>query len=76
MIKNSACRITVGSITYATKAQRALTHAAIYSEIVKLDSQNFGRGCTYGLEFSCSQWENVKLVLQNIGIKPQKFTQL
>lgn len=69
MIKNDVCRITVGSVTYATKAMRALSKAAIYSETVKLDSGNFGKGCTYGLEFSCAQLEGVRAVLKSAGIK-------
>lgn len=66
---NSVCRVSIGSVTYAIKAQKALTVAAIHSEIVKLDSGNFGKGCTYGLEFGCSQLAGVSLVLKNSGIK-------
>lgn len=76
MIKNDVCRVTVGSVTYATKAQRALTNAAIYSETVKLDSGNFGKGCTYGLEFPCVQWENVRTVLASAGIKARDYIRL
>lgn len=76
MIKNGVCRVVVGSVTYATKAQRALTRAAIYSEAVKLDSGNAGRGCTYGLEFPCSQWEGVRTVLQSAGIRARDLTRL
>ncbi len=66
---NSVCRVSVGSVTYAIKAQKALAVAAIHSEVVKLDSGNFGKGCTYGLEFGCSQLMGVKTVLNNLGIK-------
>ena len=76
MIKNDVCRVTVGSITYAAKAQKALATAAIYSETVKLDSGNFGKGCTYGLEFPCTQWEGVRTVLKSAGIKARDFTRL
>ena len=76
MIKNDVCRVTVGSITYAVKAQKALATAAIYSETVKLDSGNFGKGCTYGLEFPCAQREGVRTVLQSAGIKARDFTRL
>ena len=68
--------MTVGSVTYATKAQRALSKAAIYSETIKLDSGGAGRGCTYGLEFSCSQWDNVRTVLASSGIKAHDFIRL
>ena len=69
MMINSTCGVSVGSVTYAIKAQKALAVAAIHSEIVKLDSGNFGKGCTYGLEFGCSQLDGVKTVLKNSGIR-------
>ena len=67
------CTVTLGSITSATRAQRALASAAIYSEIIKLGDDAQGRGCTYGLEFGCSQRENVKTVLANAGIRPRSY---
>ncbi len=69
---NTVCRVSVGSVTYAIKAQKSLAVAAIHSEVVKLDSGNFGKGCTYGLEFGCSQLVGVKTVLNNSGIKYRK----
>ena len=66
---NTVCRVSVGSVTYAIKAQKSLAVAAIHSEVVKLDSGNFGKGCTYGLEFGCSQRANVSAVLGNAGIR-------
>lgn len=69
---NTVCRVSVGSVTYAIKAQKSLAVAAIHSEVVKLDSGNFGKGCTYGLEFGCSQLVGVMTVLNNSGIKYRK----
>ena len=68
MIKNK-CVVSLGSVTVATRAQRALTNAAIYSEIVKLGDDEFGKGCTYGLEFGCPSKGNVKAVLDSAGIR-------
>lgn len=62
------CKLSLGSVTYAEKAMRALAKAAIYSEIVKLDGDR-GHGCVYGLELSCPQLENAKTVLRAAGIK-------
>ena len=76
MIKNERCRISIGTITYTMKAQRALASAAIYSEVAKLDSNSNGKGCTYGLEFPCSQADNVRLVLNNARIKYKNFTNI
>ena len=67
------CTVSIGSVTYAEKAMRALASAAIYSEIIKLDESR-SRGCIYGLEFPCSQAENVKAVLRQAGIKAKSFS--
>ena len=63
------CVVSLGSVTVATRAQRLLAAAALYSEIVKLDDDALGKGCTYGLEFGCSSEGNVKAVLKNAGIR-------
>ena len=65
---NTKCRVSLGSVTYAEKAMRVLARAAIYSEIVKLDSDK-GRGCVYGLELNFAQLENAKTVLRTARIK-------
>ena len=66
------CVVTLGSVTNATRAQRALARAAIYSELIKLGGDAHGKGCTYGLEFGCSQLVGVMTVLNNSGIKYRK----
>lgn len=42
--------ITVGSVTYASKAQRLLSGINIASKIIKIDSSLSPNGCTHGLE--------------------------
>lgn len=74
MIKNK-CIVSLGSITVATRAQRALSGAAIYSEIVKLGDDSQEKGCTYGLEFGCPSKGNVKTVLENAGIRIRGYIQ-
>ena len=70
---NEKCTVSLGSVTYAEKAMRVLARAAIYSEIVKLDEKK-SRGCIYGLEFTCTQVDNVKTVLRQAGIKTKSFS--
>ena len=72
---HNRCVASLGSITSATRAQRALASAAIYSEIIKLGDDAQGKGCTYGLEFGCSQLENVKTVFANAGIRPRDYSE-
>ena len=69
---STKCTVSVGSVTYAEKAMRSLASAAIYSEIIKLDESK-SRGCVYGLEFPCSQLDNVRAVLRQAGIKVKGF---
>jgi hypothetical protein len=65
------CTVSIGSITYASKAQKALSSASIFSEIVKTERSGLS-GCIYGLEFSCSQLNNVRTVLEHAGIRAKR----
>lgn len=67
------CTATFESMTLATKAQHALSHAAIRSEVVKLDSSRAGHGCAWGLEFPCAQEGNVRTILGNAHIPVKKY---
>ncbi len=43
--------ITVGSVTYAIKAKKALAGIGIKSKLIKVDSSKTNKGCEYGIEF-------------------------
>ncbi len=43
--------ITVGSVTYAIKAKKALLGIGIKSKLIKVDSSERELGCEYGVEF-------------------------
>lgn len=62
------CTASVGSMTLAMKAQSALSRAAIRSDVVKLSAAHARRGCTYGLEFSALQLNNVRMILNEARI--------
>ena len=62
-MKFGTCTATFETMTLATKAQHALSHAAIRSEVVKMDSAHSGHGCAWGVEFSCVQEKNVRTIL-------------
>ena len=68
-----SCRAELGTMTYAMRAQRALAAAAIPSTVGKIESSLSGRGCTYGIRFSCQQEKNVRTVLQNARIYPRQW---
>lgn len=72
-MNNLICTASMSSMTYALKAQRALSAAAIPCRIVSLDSSKAKRGCAYGIEFSCAQLENVKTVFKNGRITARHY---
>jgi len=70
-IYNNYCTATLTSLTYAMKAQRALTSAGLYAEVVKLDSEQAKRGCSYGVRYPCEYESKVKEVLREgkLGVR-------
>ena len=70
-IYNTHCTATLASLTYAMKAQKALTVAGLYSEVIKLDSEQAKKGCAYGIKYPCEYESRVKETLesQNIGVR-------
>ena len=70
-IHNNYCTATLASLTYAMKAQKALTVAGLYAEVIKLDSEQAKRGCAYGVRYPCEYESRVKAVLSdgNIGVR-------
>ena len=67
------CRAELVSMTQALKAQRALAASAIPVNVVKIESGSSLRGCSYGIEFSCSQKNNVTSLLNSAGISVRKW---
>lgn len=67
------CYAELGSVTYAMKAQKALSAAAIPSTVVKSESSSSRRGCTYGIRFSCLQENNVRMVLDAARIPVKQW---
>lgn len=69
----SKCRVELGTMTQSIKAQRALADSSIPAEVIKSSSLS-GRGCAYGLSFSCAQRENVENIFKKYGIKVREWT--
>ena len=67
------CGAEIGSMTQAIRAQRALADSAIPADVQKIASKA-GRGCVYGLSFSCAQLENVENIFDRQGIKVREWT--
>ncbi len=65
------CRASMGSVTYAMKAQKLLLAAAIPATVIKQETE--GKGCSYALSFSCAQINNVKTVFANERIKVKQW---
>ena len=60
--------ITVGSITYALKAKKALERLGIRAGVVKSRSQTGGKGCSYGIEYPIHHEMTVVSELRRLGI--------
>lgn len=70
---NISCAAVTGSMTIAMKAQKVLASAAIPSTVQKLGQAAGTRGCTYGISYSCCQSGNVRIVLENAGIRIKRY---
>lgn len=64
------CSALLGSPTLAMRAQSVLAAAAIPAYVMK---QETPRGCVHGIEFSCSQINNVKTVLSRERIRVKQW---
>ena len=62
------CIFSIGSVTHAIKAQRALSDYSVPSKIVKTKTLENGRGCTYGIELDSGYRSFAAEVLKRFGI--------
>lgn len=70
MNQRQECRLTVGTLTDAMRAQSLLSASAIRSEIVGADGVRERReGCGYALTFSCLQEGQVRRILREAGLR-------
>ena len=76
------CFAELGSLTLAMKAQDALAAAAIPVSVEKnekkekTESAASGRGCSYGIRFSCLQENNVRAVLSDARISVKRWNEM
>lgn len=61
--------ITIGSITNAQRARRALSAKGLRVRLTKSDGSVHGGGCTYGLELAESDLLTACSILRGIGIE-------
>ena len=57
------CTASVGSLTHAMKGQKLLESIGIAARIVKLDANKTRKGCSYGIEFPCSEMRRARSTL-------------
>lgn len=72
------CFAELGSLTLAMKAQEALAAAAIPASVEKKEKTEAaasGRGCSYGIRFSCLQENNVRAVLSAARISVKRWNE-
>lgn len=68
------CIFTIGSVTYAMKAKRALNAENISAKVIKTDNLKSSNGCAYGIEFDCTAAMSVAAVLRTKGIEYRYLT--
>ena len=61
--------IAMSSITYAMKAEGFLRQTGISARVIKLPGGRTVKGCTYGLELSCTALNLALLRLEEAGIR-------
>ena len=67
------CRMEVLSLTDALKKQDILVKWAIPCEIIKIAATDGKKGCSYALEYSCSQGDNVNSALAESGGRGRRW---
>lgn len=60
---HNICTASVGSLTHAMKGQKLLGDIGITARIVKIDAKKTRRGCSYGIEFPCSEMKRARSTL-------------
>lgn len=73
--QGSACTASLGSVTVAMKAKRALSASQIKCEVVKVSTRRSAGGCVYGIEYPCELSGNVKNILDRAGVQIQAYNQ-
>ena len=66
------CRMSIGSMTAALRAQRMVRASAIRCEVIKTEEGSARRGCMYGILFPCYHEQNVRRILSDAGIRGRR----
>ena len=67
--------ITVGSVTYAIKAKKALASIGIKTKLIKVDSSKRDLGCEYGIEFPSAYFLDVVAELKKEKINYSLYSE-
>lgn len=62
------CIVAESSMTYAMKVKQLLEGHSIASSVVRLDPSQTKKGCGYGVEFDCAEYENAITILERARI--------
>lgn len=65
----NVCIISLKSMTYAHKAERAIKEMNINAEIVKLEPHMTSKGCAYGIRFNCSDLAEIQSIMKRKSIR-------
>ena len=71
---NKTVTISLGSVTYAIKAQKLLYGMKIHTKLIKLDSGKSLDGCIYGLTLSSEDYPVVVMELKKAGFTTSLYS--
>ena len=65
---DSKCRIALGSITHAMKAEELLNARMIPARVVREENKQLSRGCGYGVSVDCRHSTAAEKKLRDAGL--------
>lgn len=67
------CIAAINSLNKCIKAEKVLSSAGYFCKIISLDPSLTRRGCAYGVEFSCSEENEIRKILRAARIDVTQF---
>ena len=71
--KGNGCVAATGTMTRSVSAQRTLLSAGISAEVVALAPTDTRNGCSYGVEYPCTEDKRARIALRNARIPISQY---
>ena len=67
------CIAALNSLNKCIKAEKVLSSHGYFCKIISLDNSLTRNGCAYGIEFSCSENDDIRKILRTNRIDVTEF---